>query len=192
MTVTARQLLNMCSNHTTATWREAIGLVSMNWSILELQTDICIVSCLKTDGDFVECLTQQMQMMSKLDALASLLDRGWPDFTAQFSLVVNYIRNVLTPERNIVIHGIWMPEGDIALVGKKTAKGKLRFKDGLFFPERINKLAQDIADTSIWMEGLYHALPPSRKKPFGKFGRSPRQESGPQKALALLPLPSQT
>lgn len=171
----------------------AIGRISMLWSHMEFVLDLCIFACVAGRIDRVECLTNQQQVLSKIDALSSLLGLDHPTLYGPFQKVANLIRGHLVSHRNTFIHGLWLMPSilPMPLVAKKGARGKLVTKGGPVPVETLNNFAHDIEDVIVWLIELFERLPALPDTPYEQPRKTPPQGYALQKAQALRPLASQ-
>lgn len=181
-----------------AEYRQEIGQVCVQWSLLESLVENCIWQCAELRNDLGRITTSQMMMMNKLDLLASLLHQTQPEISPPFDKVANYIRENLVGRRNLFVHGFWYTEKpevpEMANVSKFSSKGKLVSQGRTFHKTELDSLSADIAETSAWLMTLSHRLPSLRKRP-GGLGHVTRdlqslQEYAIRRQQALQPLPS--
>jgi len=112
-----------------------------------------------------------MSLMGRMDLLAALLNERYPKLHKRFEPVHAYIKECLSPQRNLVIHGQWRvfyEDSPSALIIKYSARGKVVSQTKLYSPEQVEALAKDIADTNAWLLKLWQRLPALKKRPSGK------------------------
>jgi len=145
---------------------KAIGLVITQWSALEEVISCAIWQAARVEGKTGRVITSQLGMMAKVDLLSALLHRNFPFFASQFDKTSNYITGNLNGRRNFVAHGHWVLGGKgWALVNKFTSRGKPADKSVIMGVSDLEKLAQEIAETTFWIMTLAAALPSLKNKP---------------------------
>lgn len=173
----------------------AIGRVTTQWSMLEgfIDAYICRLAELRIDLGRIFCA--QMQMQSKLDTFSALLIQRRPSLHKPFKPTMEYIRECLVGRRNLIIHGVWLSEGETIAVRKFSARGQL-VSQHIADLEEVNALASDIAEVIVYLSRFFDKkLPPLKHRRDGRAhkhrGLLPLQEFANRKKLALQLLASE-
>ncbi len=173
----------------------AIGLVITQWSIMEAMLDGCIWQAGRFRNDFGRVVSAQLQVLSKLDTLTSLLSQTNPQFAEAALKVATYVRECLNGKRNVVAHGMWHASEFLGtgFVVKFSARGKLADQGGNMTVAELEGLAHNIAEVTAWLMHLSNRLPKQRLRRGGLGHATPntqnRRDCATRKLNALQPLP---
>ena len=155
--------------------------------------DVAIWQTARLRNDLGRAVTAQLQVMSKLDLLSTLLSQTRPNLAAQFTPVAEYVRQCLNGKRNTVAHGMWFtsPNEPIARVVKFSARGQLVLQGGPMELKELHQLAHDIANVASWLIDLCEFLPKLKTRRGGLGHRPPStqnlQDCATRKQRALQP-----
>jgi len=160
----------------------AIGQVVTQWSRMEAMLDACIWQAARLRNDLGRSVTSQMQVMGKLDLLATILWQTNTNLAPQFDPIAAYVRECLQGKRNMVAHGMWItlpnePTFPAASVVKFSAKGRLTSQGAIMPLTDLNELALQIAEVSSWLMEFCDLLPKLKQRRGGLGHKTPAPQN---------------
>jgi hypothetical protein len=134
-------------------WFKVIGHVAVEWSRLDRAVEQVIWGLLSSDDDLGAALTTHIPPRVRLDIVLSLADNLLDaNETKHLSKLVERI-NELHPDRNLSVHGKWVPFVNPTITKVEARKGVRRTGYQPTIP-LLEKLAADIGRVADELEAL--------------------------------------
>jgi hypothetical protein len=149
----------------------AIGLVTVQWSILESTVEQCLWGLLDLRDDRARAVTTHLTMRLRLDMLRTLSHHFDPDgdYSEQLRDFVKDIqddsgdRESLSKRRNRLVHARWDTKGLLSLTGLSAAtmhkaRGKVTSNVKHLSPADMLEVARDVAKMSIRLRAWHNSF----------------------------------